>query len=126
MNRLTFRAWQGDRYIGVRDILTALEDAVASLQWRVRIDEMASGPGPNRLQDVSPDAWLDTSGLLDATANDVQVIDGQLSGYQSRESASPHIIVRAVDSTWWDIESDDDDVAQAVVNRLPNVVPMPQ
>jgi hypothetical protein len=126
MNRLTFQAWQGDRYIGIRDILTALEDVVAGLQWRVRIDEMASGPGPNRLKEVGPDAWLDTSGLLDATANDVQVIDGQLSGYQARESASPHILVRAVDSTWWDIESDDDDVAQAVVNRLPNVVPMPQ
>jgi hypothetical protein len=126
MNHLTFHAWQDDRYIGIRDILTALEDVVAGLQWRVRIDEMASGPGPNRLEKVSPDTWIDTPGLLEVTANDVQVIDGQMSGYQSRESATPKIVVRAVDSTWWDIQSDDDVVAEAVMNRLPNVAPMPQ
>src|SRR5215472_4560072 len=124
--QLTFRAWQGDRYIGLWDIVTALEDVVANLQWRVRIDEMAPTPGPNRLDDVGPEAWLDTQELIGATANDAQVIDGQVSGYRSRSAASPDLTIRAVDSTWWDVESVDDDLAEAVVNRLPNVLPMSQ
>jgi len=124
--QLTFRAWQGDRYLGLWDILTALEDVVANLQWRVRIDEMAPEPGANRLEEIGHDAWLDTAELLDVAANNVQVIDGQVSGYQSRDSASPHLTIRAVDSTWWDVESADEHVAEAVVDRLPDVEPMPQ
>lgn len=123
---LTFSAWPDDRYIGLRDILTALEDVVADLHWRVRIDEVAPGPGPSRLKDVGPDAWLDTPGLIEAVADDVQIIDGQVFGYRSRDAASASLTIRAVDSTWWDVESADDDVAEAVVNRLPDVEPMPQ
>jgi hypothetical protein len=126
VKQVAFRAWQGGRYIGLWDILTALDDVVASLQWRVRIDEMAPGPGSNRLEGIGHEAWIDTATLLDATANDIQVIDGQVSGYRSRDSASPHVTIRAVDSTWWDVESADDDLTEAVVNRLPNVEPIPQ
>jgi hypothetical protein len=123
MKRVTFKAWHGDHYLSLWDILTELRDVVENLQWRVRIDETAPSPQAERLEAIDHDAWLDTAGLLGIATRDVQVIDGEASGYKTAQSGSPYLTIRAVDSTWWDVESDDEGVTRTVMSRFPDVQP---
>src|SRR5262252_7321620 len=119
MIRMTFRAWQGDRYVSLWDILTALGGLVDHLRWRIRIDEAAPGPDSDQLVALSTYPWSDTPQLLRAAYHDVQVIGGQVVGYKQQQSEPPYVTIRAVDSTWWDVESEDDEIADLIMNRFP-------
>jgi hypothetical protein len=118
---MTFKAWRADRYVSLWDILTALGGSVQQLLWRIRIDEAAPGPDSDQLATLSPDAWVDTPWLLRATAHDVQLIDGQVLGYRGRGSDVPCITIRAVDSTWWDVESEDHAIIEVIMTQFPDV-----
>jgi hypothetical protein len=123
MTSVTFPAWEDDRYHGLDEILAALDDLVRDLRWRVRIDE-STGPGSNGLETLSPDSWLDTQELLSAT-RDVQLIDGHVSGFRSEDHETPYLTIRAVDSTWWDVESPDDVFAEFITKRHPQARLLP-
>src|SRR5258708_5728366 len=125
MKGVTLRAWHGDRYLGLRDVLAALGDRTENLQWRLHLEEIAPGPHSPRLEAMNPDAWLDTPTLLGIAEHDVQIIDGELSGYRPGQHDAPYVTIRAADSTWWDVESDDDDLTALVRHRLPDVEEMP-
>jgi hypothetical protein len=121
MTSVTFRSWQDDHYLSLWEILTALGSLVENLQWRVQIEELAPGPGASRLEAIAADATLDTRELLDASRGDVQVIDGLLSGFKAGEARFPYLTIRAVDSTWWDVDADDEAVARTLRVRFPRI-----
>src|SRR5579859_7327087 len=104
MTSVTFPSWQDDRYLSLGEILTALGGLIENLQWRVQIEELAPGPGSRRLETIAADARLDTREVLDAFRGGVQVIDGLLSGFKMDEARFPYLTIRAVDSTWWDVD----------------------
>jgi hypothetical protein len=126
MSGVTWRAWEGDRYVTLGDILTALGDLARDLRWKVRVDDVAPGPGAARLEAVDPDTWLDTPDLIGvAGGEDVQVIDGEVAGYRAEALRAPYLVIRAVDSSWWDVESADDAVADALRSRFSGVEDLP-
>ncbi|GAG20040.1 unnamed protein product, partial [marine sediment metagenome] len=61
----------------------------------------------------SGDATVQGTDLLAATENLVQVIDGEFEAVEER-SSTPWVVVRAVDSSWWEVLSND----QAVLDTI--------
>jgi hypothetical protein len=121
MTSVTFRSWQDDRYLSLWEILSALGSLIENLQWQVQIEELAPGPGESRLETMVADTTLDTRELLDASRGDVQIIDGLLSGFKADEARFPYLTIRAVDSTWWDVDADDEAVIRTLRAHFPRI-----
>lgn len=120
---MTFRAWHGDCYVSAPEVLEALEPHLQGLLWRVHVHDVAPGPGARGLQELSPSTRLSTPELLDRLRTGAQIIDGELRG-ASADDETPMVTVRAADSTWWDVESEDHRVLEAVRRAFPDAVPL--
>lgn len=121
---VTFPAWHGTSYVSAPEVLNALKSHVHEFVWQIRADEVAPGPGARQLQEISPGARLSTPELLDRLRPGAQIIDGELRGYDSTDSATPAVTLRAVDSTWWDVESEDKGLIAAVRGAFPDASPI--
>jgi hypothetical protein len=117
---VTFPAWHGTSYVSAPEVLNALDPHLHEFVWQVRADEVAPGPGARQLQEISPSTRLSTPELLDQLRPGAQIIDGELRGYESADSITPAVTLRAVDSTWWDVESEDDGLIAAVRDAFPD------
>jgi hypothetical protein len=113
---------QGEAGLGfdLPDVLKALGPRVSSSAWVV-----------NSLNYVSRDerdipAFQGGAGarilgaeLLSSLPNLLQVIDGEFRAFEV--GSEPWVIVRAVDSSWWEVESEDGVALSAIRERLRNV-----
>ena len=54
-----------------------------------------------------------------------RVIDGELSGYR-HDRPDPWIVLRTVDSTWWDVEGEESDVLETLQCHYPDATPLPE
>jgi hypothetical protein len=101
------------------DVLHALGPKVVSSRWRcsnlwyvsanerdIEVLERASAQGE----------LVGGDDLLHAAARLSQTIDGQFEGVIGE--GDPWVIVRAVDSSWWEVSSDDQSVLDAVRARF--------
>lgn len=102
MDSITFGAWRGRHYIGLSEIVAALGSIVADLQWDLRFDEVAPGPEGEALEGLVTGRRVTTLQLLEAAFPNGQVIDGELRGHLP-DQQGPALIIRAIDSTEWDI-----------------------
>jgi hypothetical protein len=118
MRGLSFRAWRDGRYVALAEILVLLRPRVLNFSWALRLVEVAPHPMARALESVSPETSLGTLELIHLVSPDVQVIDGEVVG--SVDGASPRIVVRAVDSTSWDIESDDEEIVSEARRAHPD------
>jgi hypothetical protein len=104
------------------DVLHALGPKVVSSRWRcsnlwyvsanqqdIEVLERASAQGE----------LVGGSDLLHAAARLSQVIDGQFEGVI--DERDPWVILRAVDSSWWEVLSDEQSVLDAVRARFQSV-----
>ncbi|HSB15307.1 MAG TPA: hypothetical protein VLE22_12680 [Bryobacteraceae bacterium] len=57
--------------------------------------------------------------LLSGISNLLQVLDGEFRAFEA--SREPWVIVRAIDSSWWEVESDDSVALSAIRERFRNV-----
>jgi hypothetical protein len=119
VKRLTFPAWRGDHYVGLAEILGALGDHLAGASWELRLDEVAPGPEGAALEALAARGRVDTAALIAASGSNGQVIDGELRAFGG-ESGEPFLVLRAVDSTEWDVESADETVNAAVRAAYPS------
>lgn len=105
------------------EVLAALGPRVASSTWSYRdlwfvthdekdVPELDQENHANRL--------LSGQELLAAAARILQVIDAEFAAFDL-DSIEPWVIVRAVDSSFWEVESDDPDVLDAVRASFKNV-----
>jgi len=62
--------------------------------------------------------------LLAITESDVQLIEGELHGFEDVPER-PWVVVRAVDGAWWDVESTDPRVLYLVKERFPDASELP-
>jgi hypothetical protein len=115
MTAVSFHAWRGDRYIDAASVLDALGPPAHGLVWRVAVDEMA--PGDERLLAASPP--LPTAALRALVGPEVQIIDGALVGF---DGDAQRVLVRAVDSSWWDVESEDEELIARIRAAFPDAI----
>ncbi|MEV0733619.1 hypothetical protein [Polymorphospora sp. NPDC050346] len=121
MKCIRLHAWRGSHYIGAAELLTTLGRITAELSWELQIDEVAPGPAGARIEALVRQSRVCTSELILAAFLDGQIIDGELRGYVD-DADEPYIVLRAVDSTDWDIECVDPAVYFAVKTALVNSV----
>ena len=98
------------------EILTALGPRAITSSWAYRDLEFVSRSeqeGPQLEQDLEATLPLSGKDLLRATDRILQVIDGEFAAFD-QEKQTPWVIVRAVDSSWWEVESTDESVLAAV------------
>lgn len=97
----SFEAWRDEHYIGLAELIVALGATALPLEWKLDLEEIAPHPQEGELRALEG-SLVGTLRLLRACAPDVQIIDGSASAY-SQDSGQPLVVLRAVDSTWWDV-----------------------
>jgi hypothetical protein len=63
--------------------------------------------------------------LIDLARQGVQIIDGEPIAYRGGEEVR-WLVIRAVDSTWWDVETDDEEVLTRIQAAFPAAMKLPQ
>ncbi|MEU0632858.1 hypothetical protein [Streptomyces sp. NPDC005989] len=101
---VTFSAWNDGGYIGLAQILMQLGDLGSNLLWFCDIEELAPEPHDPGLDDITPGDGISTLELLRLVAPDKQVIDGRFTGFPPGE-AEAALVITAVDSSEWEIET---------------------
>jgi hypothetical protein len=62
--------------------------------------------------------------LLSSLPNLLQVIDGEFRAFEA--GREPWVIVRAFDSSWWEVESEDGVALSAIRERFQNIDEQPK
>jgi hypothetical protein len=120
MNGLSLKARRGDAYLSLAELLVVLGRPLLRLHWKARIEDAAPDDAAKRLKAVSEDDWLGTFDLLHLVTPDVRIAHGEVTGYDARGERI--LTVRAVDSAWWDVETDDPDILQTIAELYPDAV----
>ena len=121
MGRLSWRAWRGDHYIGLAEVLTVLGRITADARWDLELEEVAPGPEGAALEEVAQRPRVGTRDLILA-AFPGQIIDGTLRGYAGPDETAPFLILYAVDSSDWDVETSDEAAYAAVRAAFPEAI----
>lgn len=114
----------------LQEVLEALGAPACEAWWRARprvwyVTEENS-PVPALYSEERPGPWTRGTDLLEASAHVRQVIDGVLESVQGEPPASdgaltPWVVVRAVDSSWWEVYSADEDALRRVRARFRDI-----
>jgi hypothetical protein len=110
----------------LRDILEVLGGKALQSSWEVTQVEVASGGGASVLEACAlrPERISGTE-LLAISEQVNQVIEGEFRAYQHHD-ARPWVVVRAVDSSAYDVETDDRVLLEALRRRFRCVADIPE
>lgn len=111
----------------LKDILGVIEPRVRSLRWRLEGIECL-GEGADKLHKFSDsDEPLSGGELIELSRQVYQVIDGDFHGYRGEAPGpdNPWLIIRAVDSSAFDVECNDLSVLESVKSRFSKVIDIP-
>ena len=91
--------------VSLRSLLHALGPEVKEALWEVRDIESAGTTSVARQLEEASDKHLTITGtaLQKAAEDGAQIIEGELVG---TKQGRHWVIIRAVDSTWWDVDAD--------------------
>ena len=111
-----------------RHVLPLLGKRGLDATWRIagiaRYDEapmIVGNEAANRLERLHRTQSLVSGSLLSELVDGTeQIIWGELRAYEKGEGA-PWVIVRAIDSTWCEIETDDEDILDLVRQSFTDV-----
>ncbi|MFE3449667.1 hypothetical protein ACFXJ8_12100 [Nonomuraea sp. NPDC059194] len=115
---LSFKAWTGEHYVGLAELLTSLGSAVEGHHWRVTVEEWIASSRGEAIADLVADSLVSTEHLIDLFGVDAQLIDGELVGYPEGSSTAD-IRIRASDSSHWDVQSDKPEVLETILRIHP-------
>jgi hypothetical protein len=95
--------------------------------WTLRGVEAAGNPSSaQELEALSEQGQLvPGDALIELADRGVQVIEGELIG-QRRGASEPWILLRGVDSSWWDVETDNEALLTALRAAYPAATPLPR
>jgi hypothetical protein len=121
MTGISLKAHRGDAYLSLAELLFVLGRPLLKLHWKARISE-ASGPEEvtARLTSVAEEEWLGLFELLHLVTPDVRIAHGEVTGYDA--NGERILTVRAVDSSWWDIETEDPDLLETLSEVYPDAM----
>ncbi len=110
-----------DRGFDLRDILSVLGDDVERSVWTAMGVECLGEDAAAALERASDGGEvLPGSRLRELACDDVQIVDGEFSGRLPDQEAA-WIVIRAVDSSAFDVETDREDVLEALRSRFERV-----
>lgn len=112
-------AWRDDNYISLAEILPCIGKSLTDLQWYVNIHEVAPEPGAEQLEALSPTVPLSILQLLHLVTPGIQIIDGEITAKD--ESGKQQLLLRAVDSSSWDVETDLEPIVRALEDSYPEL-----
>ncbi|MER6943639.1 hypothetical protein ABT294_06390 [Nonomuraea sp. NPDC000554] len=109
---LTFRCWRDDGLVTLSELLASLGQVIDGYRWRLVTHELIS----SRYQEIfetTGDSLVGTGQLIVLLGNDTQLVDGELIAHGA-DGARVDLAVRALDSTWWEVET----AMQEVLDKL--------
>jgi hypothetical protein len=111
--------------LDLKDILWLLGLQAESSEWEISQVEALDGVGAEELHSLA-DKGTRVSGqeLIRLASAVTQIIDGIFRGYQ-KDTSEPWIIIQAVDSSAFDVQSDDNDVIHRIRQQFRDVVDFP-
>src|SRR5262249_52043041 len=121
---ITDRSAHNNLALDLIDILEILGPRAGNSVWLVEGVE-SSGHSSDDLHTLSNAGTRVSTARLREIASDLdQIIDRVFSGYGPQES-EPWVIIRAVDSSAYDVETDDDDVLSHILAHFREVTQIP-
>jgi len=122
MGAVTFPAWEGQRYVGLAEVLVVLGAPILDLVWQVQAHDVAPEPGAEELERLQATERVHALVLLRHAAPNTQIVDGEVTGYAHEHAVEPVICIRAVDSTSWDVGSSREDLIRPLLRRFPEAM----
>lgn len=114
------------RLFDLRDILAALGADAELSRWRIAGVDCLGREAAEALHEASDRGSCLDGSRLGVLARDVdQIIDGEFAGYLPGVGA-PWIVIRAVDSSAYDVVTDRQDVLLRLTSRFSRVRDIPQ
>jgi len=105
----------------LRDIIRCLGAPAMESYWEIGQVECLGAGADAFYKQARQAARLSGRSLLRLADHVDQVIDGEFRGYRNVADREPWVIVRAVDSSAYDIESDDDAALNMLRRRFKEV-----
>ncbi|RYF21659.1 MAG: hypothetical protein EOO77_05625 [Oxalobacteraceae bacterium] len=110
----------------LRDVLRVLAPRSFAAKWTIKAPDTwsfeATGAGGERLEELAEMlAQIDGSELAAIADATVQVIWGDFVGALSDDSTQPWLIIRAVDSSFFEIETSDESALAAIKSAFKDV-----
>lgn len=106
----------------LRDLLRLVGDDAISYYWEINHVECL-GVGAQLMHDASDsDLWVPGSQLLLMAQDVYQIIDGDFKGYRAEVSPEPWIVFRAIDSSYYDVLSDNLSLLEFIRQQFHHVV----
>jgi hypothetical protein len=118
--KLSISAWNNDKYISLEEILRAMEHLVVGFTWWLRVLETAPEPGSEVLNDVNPELPMSYADLLTLVTPNLQIIDGEAIARDEIHNSNKYVIIRAIDSTSWDVETEMNGIVSAILHAYPD------
>jgi hypothetical protein len=107
------------------DILHTMTDDVLASRWTCRGVDALGGPAADELERLSDDeATISGETLLQLAEGITQTINGEFGAYKP-DDTQPWLIIRAIDSTAFDVISSDDNVIAAIRRSFSDVADIP-
>jgi len=117
-------ARDGTLAVGLEDILTTLGPDAERAWWKTTGLECL-GPSAEKLYSLTDEgAFILGRSLVSLSRGLTQVIDGEFDAYRDG-SKEPWVMVRAVDGTEFDVETDDEEVLCRIRERFRRVSDFP-
>jgi len=106
----------------LRDLLPLLGPRAVSSSWLVSDLNYVSRDDKSipAFQGLEEDK-IPGPDIIGALPNLLQVIDGVFKAYENKNAGEPWVVLRAVDSSWWEVCTQDRTIVQAVRHRFENV-----
>lgn len=119
---------QGSLEVDLKEILSFLDIEGRLSQWTVceveASDEefFSTGEGSKALSElVETGERISGDKLLSIARKTTQVIWGEFKAYKDKESPTPWLIAKAIDSTFWEVQSLDQFLLDKIANKCKNV-----
>lgn len=99
------------------ELISAIGDSALSSEWQIH-DLDCFGDSCSEFSAAS-DAAVPISGerLLNLAERITQIIDGEFVGHRLSHGA-PWLVIKAIDSTWWEVWTDDETVRSSLRRRF--------
>ncbi|MFD5652052.1 hypothetical protein [Streptomyces sp. NPDC127039] len=113
---IRFRAWHGEHYVTLAELLVRLGSFGLDLTWRVEFDEIVD-PRCAEMERRSADMGMDTLTLLSLTTPFLQLIDAEARGFAGDELM---VVLAEFDSSSWDVRAVDERVLGDLRHHYPD------
>jgi hypothetical protein len=110
----------------LRDLLKLLNNRVLQSHWCIVDLECLGGKSADILHQASDDKrHLEGAELINLAIEVDQIIDGEFTGWLPGDT-EPWVIIRAVDSSAFDVITDDTEVLLAIKRNFSEVIDLPE